>query len=546
VIYKIVNEDPVPPRQLNPSIHPGLNEIVLKALAKEPEVRYQTCREMLEDLKSYRHLGATDRGPDATLISPRTGPAGQLFATPTSPLRPYAEDPATAAAAHSLQKRASSPMQTATMRRTGPVQPYQEPRQKPGTFATVLAVIFLLCVIIWGGMKLRPEWEATRRLNKAAQAPATVAPTSQQPLSPSNDSPPERPSATSASPPAAPAASQPTEAAAADPPTIAPEAPAAPVSATRKYEPALTPGAAEYKGRIEEALDENGLKGRVKVTGTGNTLTLGGKLRPAEHASLLKFMPNAPSKVHVVDDIQYDDTPVAAAESADNGAHPVPGAGKGAIHIVTDVLGASATLFGSAGRELSTCTTPCSFNNLLPERYSLQIRRDGYSTVETALELKSGQTLDQKIHLEAVAKGLYVTSRPAGADIFINGAKQSGQTPAMLPLAPGQYDLVLRYSGYEAYAGHIQVKDNVQTTLDAELKEKLSGRIAWAQVNSTPQGAEIFVDGAPTGQLSPARVQMQAGSHTIALRLNGYQVAKRGVQASEGGTVNVTETLKQK
>ena len=547
VIYKIVNEDPVPPRQLNPSIHPGLNEIVLKALAKEPEVRYQTCREMLEDLKSYRHLGATDRGPDATLISPRTGPAGQLFATPTSPLRPYAEDPATAAPAHALQNRTSSPMQTPTMRRTGPVQPYQEPPRKPSTFATVLAAIFLLCVIIWGGMKLRPEWEATRQLNKAAQAQSAVAPTSQQPLSPSeNDSAAERPSATSASPPATPTASQPTEAAAADPPTKVPEAPAAPVSATKKHEPALTPAAAEYKGRIEEALDENGLKGRVKVTGTGNTLTLGGKLRPAEHASLLKFMRNAPSKVHVVDDIQYDDTPVAAAESADNGAHPVPGAGKGAIHIVTDVLGANATLFGSAGRELDTCTTPCSFNNLLPERYSLQIRRDGYSAVQTALELKSGQTLDQKIHLEALAKGLYVTSRPAGADIFINGAKQSGQTPAMLPLAPGQYDLVLRYPGYEAYAGHIQVKDNVQTTLDAELKEKLAGRIAWAQVNSTPQGAEIFIDGARTGQVSPARVQMQAGSHTIALRLNGYQIAWRGVQASEGGTVNVTETLKQK
>ena len=163
VIYKIVNEDPVPPRQLNPSIHPGLNEIVLKALAKEPEVRYQTCREMLEDLKSYRHLGATDRGPDATLISPRTGPAG-LFATPTSPLRPYAEDPATAAAAHSLQNRASSPMQTPTMRRTGPVQPYQEPPPKPRTFATVLAAIFLLCVILWGGMKLRQEWEAEEKV----------------------------------------------------------------------------------------------------------------------------------------------------------------------------------------------------------------------------------------------------------------------------------------------------------------------------------------------------------------------------------------------
>src|SRR6516225_6327777 len=559
VIYKIVNEDPVPPRQLNPSIHPGLNEIALKALAKEPEVRYRSCREMLEDLKSYRNLGAADRGPDATLISPRTGPRAQPFATPTNPLRPYADEPATAAAVHSLQKRVSSPMQTPTVRRTGPVQPYQEPPKEPGTFATVLAAIFLLGVIIWGGMKLRPEWEATRQMNKAAQAQsqpagiaapaAAVAPAAQQPLpSKESDSPAEKPSATSSSAPAAPTISKPApaETATIDQPAKAAEVPAAPVTVTTTPESTLSAAAAEYKGRIEEALDENGLKGRVKVTGTGNTLTLAGRLRPAEHASLLKFMRNAPSNVHVVDDTLYDDAPLVAAESGDNGAHPVPGAGKGAIHIVTDVLGANATLFGPDGREINTCTTPCRFNNLFPERYSLQIRKDGYSTLQTALELKAGQTLDQKIHLEAFAKGLYVNSRPAGADIFINGAKQSGQTPATLPLAPGQYDLVLRYPGYEAYAGHIQVKDNVQTTLDAELKEKPAGRVAWAQVNSTPEGAEILIDGVATGQVSPARVQMQAGSHIIALRLNGYQIAKRGVQASEGGTVNVSETLKLK
>jgi serine/threonine-protein kinase len=553
VIYKIVNEDPVPPRRLNPSIHPGLNEIVLKALAKEPEVRYQSCREMLEDLKGYRNLGAADRGPDATLISQRTGPLGQPFATPMSPLRPYADDRATAAAALSLQSRVSSPMQTPTVRRTGPVQPYQKPPKEPGTFATVLAAIFLLCVIIWGGMKLRPEWEATRRLNKAAQAQsqpaAAAASVAQQPLpSKESDSPAEKPSGTSAPATAAPEASKPApaETATIAQPAKAAEVPAAPVTVTKKFEATLSTAAAEYKGRIEEALDENGLKGRVRVTGTGNTLTLAGRLRPAEHASLLRFMRNAPTNLHVVDDTLYDDAPLVAAESGDNGAHPVPGAGKGAIHLVTDVLGANATLFGPAGREISTCTTPCSFNNLFPERYSLQIRKDGYSTLQTALELKAGQTLDQKIHLEAVAKGLYVNSRPAGADIFVNGAKQSGQTPATLPLAPGQYDLVLRYPGYEAYAGHIQVKENVQTTLDAELKEKPAGHVAWAQVNSTPEGAEIFIDGAPTGQVSPARVQIQAGSHIIALRLNGYQSAKRGVQASEGGTVNVSETLKLK
>jgi hypothetical protein len=76
------------------------------------------------------------------------------------------------------------------------------------------------------------------------------------------------------------------------------------------------------------------------------------------------------------------------------------------------------------------------------------------------------------------------------------------------------------------------------------LKENTQVHVAWAQVDSTPRGAEIFVDGAPANQTTPARVQIPVGSHIIDIRLAGYQVAKRGVQASEGGTANVTEVLR--
>jgi hypothetical protein len=97
--------------------------------------------------------------------------------------------------------------------------------------------------------------------------------------------------------------------------------------------------------------------------------------------------------------------------------------------------------------------------------------------------------------------------------------------------------------GYEAYAGGIQVKDNIQTQLNVALNEKSASRVAWAQVNTNPQGAEIIVDGTSTGQFTPARVQVPAGLHTLTLRLNGFQVAKRPVQVSEGGTVTVNESL---
>ena len=51
---------------------------------------------------------------------------------------------------------------------------------------------------------------------------------------------------------------------------------------------------------------------------------------------------------------------------------------------MTDVLGATATLIGPAGRAVSHCSTPCSFNDLAPKRYSLQVAKEGYRPVQTA------------------------------------------------------------------------------------------------------------------------------------------------------------------
>jgi serine/threonine protein kinase len=556
VIYKIVNEDPIPPRQLNPSIHPGLNEIVLRALAKEPEQRYQSCREMLEDLRNYRALGGNERNPDATLVSPRN--AGGPFSTPTAPLRtPHLDDPAAAANLQSLQHRASSPLQTPAVRRTGALPAVEEPKKRSSALFTVLAAVLLIAVIAYSVYTLRPIWQSVRETNKASQTqsksiltPAanpvsvdTAEPASTPPIS--NDAAPASTAASSVSTSASDsttAAAQP--AASAETATGAAASPdPIPVPPPKKIEPTVTPAAADYKRQIEQTIADKGLIARVKVSATSSTLTLTGKLHPADHAALLKFMRNAPANVRVVDDILYDDTPVASAESGDNGAHPVPGKGRSALHVVTDVIGANATLIGPDGKRLFECQTPCSFNNLDPAEYSLQVRKDGYVSVQTALQTYAGETQDQKVHLESVAKGLFINSHPANANVFINGAKQSGQTPVTLPLAAGQYDVVIRLNGYEPYAGHAQVKDNIQTTLEADLKEKSQAHVAWAQVRSSPAGADIFVDGVPANQQTPARVQIPAGTHIIALRLNGYQIAQRGVQASEGGTVSVTETL---
>jgi serine/threonine protein kinase len=533
VIYKIVNEEPVPPRQINPSIHPGISAIVMRALEKEPDQRYQSCREMLEDLRSYRTLATSSGNPQSTMVMGGGSPAATLVSLNAGGRGLAGEDQNVSATARSLNARASAPGQTPIVRRTGRIAPAPEPPKKKNVFGTIVAAMLLLGVIVYGANKIKPVFEAARELHDAQKKDGSLPAASTTSTDDSAASPQLKDGAagTVAEPKAG--DSNPVEAVPAKP-------------GTKKTENSISPKAAEYKGRIEEAISERGLNGHVKVQAAGNTLTLAGKLRPAEHAALLKLLRNAPSDVRVIDHLEYDDTPVVASGSTVEGTHPVPGAGYGAIHVVTDVIGATAVLHGPAGRVLNRCQTPCSFNDLNPARYSLEVQKDGYQSVQTALQVKSGDAQDQKIKLESLAKGIFISSQPPGADVFINGAKQSGQTPVTLPLAPGQYNLVLRLQGYEPFVGSIQVKDNIQTQLSAPLKEKSAVRVAWAQVNTNPTGAEIIVDGNSTGQFTPARVQVPAGLHTVILRLNGFQQAKRTIQVSEGGTVTIDQSLHEK
>src|SRR5216683_6032714 len=551
VIYKIVNEEPVPPKQVDPSIHPGISAVVMRALAKDPDTRYQTCREMLEDLRNYRSLSAAPGNPHSTMVmSPDVnattamGPAG---------LRGVHSDD-TAAVARSLSDRAANPGQTPVLRRTGTLPPVAEPKPKKSVLGTIFVALLLLGVIGYCANKLRPIYDDVRQQRRpgASASEAVSPPTATDPANTEGDASSNAGSESSSenSDTAAPDAKPKDAVAPSASPVLDVESAHAEKPPAKKPESVLTVKAAEYKGRIEEAMSEQGLGSRAKVQGVGNTLTLSGKLRPAEHGALLKFLRDAPPSVHLIDHIEYDDAPAAAAASANAnsggaGGHPVPRPGFGAIHVVTDVIGAAAMLHGPSGRVVSQCLTPCSFNDLTPDRYSLEVKKDGYQPVQTALQVKQGSIADQKLSLESLAKGLYITSDPPGADVFINGAKQSGQTPVTLPLAAGQYNLVLRLQGYDPYVGGVQVKENVQAQLNTKLNERTHIHIAWAQVNSDPAGAEIFVDGNSTGSFTPARVELPAGTHTVTLTLSGYRSAKRPVSATEGGTVSITETLRK-
>ncbi|HEV2177514.1 MAG TPA: protein kinase [Terriglobia bacterium] len=73
IFSAILKEDPLPPSRLNPDLPPKLEEIILKALEKDRDLRYQTAAEMRGDLKRLQR--DTSSGRRAAVPSVRSGQA---------------------------------------------------------------------------------------------------------------------------------------------------------------------------------------------------------------------------------------------------------------------------------------------------------------------------------------------------------------------------------------------------------------------------------------------------------------------------------------
>jgi serine/threonine-protein kinase len=110
IIYKIVNENPITPRDLDVTVHPGLSAIVTKALAKAPDDRYQSGAELIRDLENYKLAGPVRSG--ATLAR---GPApAQPEKTVVLPVRVVGGNAVRAAAAAPALARSPVPLRRPT------------------------------------------------------------------------------------------------------------------------------------------------------------------------------------------------------------------------------------------------------------------------------------------------------------------------------------------------------------------------------------------------------------------------------------------------
>jgi serine/threonine-protein kinase len=139
VALKQVNEQPIPPTRLNPSIDSAFEAIILRAMAKNPLERYTTAEQMRTALNNYLAGRSIDAGIEQSAAATRVmGAAGNLPVIGTDGAQPPTHTaimPSVGTSQAPLSVRSSSRAKE------------EEKRKKRQTGIIIAIIIALLCVV---------------------------------------------------------------------------------------------------------------------------------------------------------------------------------------------------------------------------------------------------------------------------------------------------------------------------------------------------------------------------------------------------------------
>jgi len=208
-----------PPQQVNPAISDALNQIVVMAMAKDADSRFQSAEAFAKALESIRKaaggMGAAVPAAAAGVASAAvTTPTRPAFSTGAAPRPATGVTPAAMASSAQAAAPAASGFQASSAPAPGPtstsgaIQPPQAQPPMPSSkraFYIGLGSALTLVFLVLTAMKL-PMFRGNPPETKpapVAPAPVAPAPVSPAPATPPADTPPASPAAIPAAKPAA-------------------------------------------------------------------------------------------------------------------------------------------------------------------------------------------------------------------------------------------------------------------------------------------------------------------------------------------------------
>ena len=142
----------------------------------------------------------------------------------------------------------------------------------------------------------------------------------------------------------------------------------------------------------------------------------------------------------------------------------------------------------------------------------------------------------------AIPGQLVVDSTPEGAQVQVDGRGDPGWvTPYTIAgMAPGSHTMVISKSGF----GQETRTADVTSANKTFVSDRLTALSTTIAVTSDPPGASIFVDSKDSLKVTPSQITLEKGTHTILVRKSGYLDETTSAMAQPGQIFRFAPTLR--
>ena len=186
--------------------------------------------------------------------------------------------------------------------------------------------------------------------------------------------------------------------------------------------------------------------------------------------------------------------------------------------------------------------TPAVFNDIKPGKHLVEVKMEDYETWSNKVKVEIGKDVDLTAMLQLKAGSFTMISEPTDATVYIDDQK-IGTTPLTLDApSPGKHSIETRMEGYETWSRSIDFVHGKSITLTATLQIN-PGTVS---ITSEPSNAITLIDNKEVGKTPFAITDHAPGTHTVELRMDGYETWTKSVDFEQGKKIAIAAELKMK
>jgi hypothetical protein len=230
----------------------------------------------------------------------------------------------------------------------------------------------------------------------------------------------------------------------------------------------------------------------------------------------------------------------------------------GQLNVDSNPQGAQVQVDGQAAG-----VTPFSLAGLMPGQHSVTVSKPGFVTDTRTVDVSSGSKSVISVQLAVMSASVSAHSEPAGAAVWMDGKDTGKVTPSQISVdRPGTHTFVFKKQGYldETTSANLQIGQTFQLspTLRAlgntdeikfggKFKKVFGGSdsagMGSVSIRTQPKGAQIAVNNRIVDRASPADFYLNPGNYVIDITMTGFKSLHKVISVEKSGKVVIDESL---